>query len=221
MRSGESFMSYQAKTTVLLIEPDASLRRLIALGLQYRGMHVIEASSLDHTPNLEAQTPDLLILDMDERGSSYYSRLTALQADPYLSTLPTILLGWESPMSVPVDGVHELYATSDSQVTYLAKPFDVRALHTTIEQLLTTPTLQQAVPVQGVVLPTQSAASAPSIWPFITAAGLLLTFIGLLGLLAFTIVGLCIVVVSLLWWTIGTGTKKEPISPVTVGVGRS
>src|SRR5260221_8263107 len=72
MRSGGSFMSYQAKTTVLLIEPDASLRRLIALGLQYRGMHVIEASSLDHTPSLEAQTLDLLILDMDERVSSDY-----------------------------------------------------------------------------------------------------------------------------------------------------
>ena len=92
---------------------------------------------------------------------------------------------------------------------------------TTIEQLLAIPILQQAVPVQGVVLPAQSAASAPSIWPCITAAGLLLTFIGLLGLLAFTIVGLCVVVVSLLWWTIGTGTRKEPAAPIPVGVGRS
>jgi CheY-like chemotaxis protein len=221
MRSGGSFMSYQAKTTVLLIEPDASLRRLIALGLQYRDMHVIEASSFDYTPSLEAQTLDLLILDMDERVSSDSSRLTAVQADPYLSTLPTILLGWEAPMFVPADGVHEHYTTSDSQVTYLAKPFDVRALHMTIEQLLAIPILQQAVPVQGIVLPAQSAASAPSIWPCITAAGLLLTFIGLLGLLAFTIVGLCIVVVSLLWWTIGTGTRKEPAAPIPVGVGRS
>jgi CheY-like chemotaxis protein len=221
MRSGGSFMSYQAKTTVLLIEPDASLRRLIALGLQYRGMHVIEASSLDHTPSLEAQTPDLLILDMDERVSSDYSRLTSLKSDPYLSTLPTILLGWEAPVFVPAGGIHEQDTPSDSQVTYLAKPFDVRALHTTIEQLLATPILQQAVPVQGVVLPTQSASSAPSIWPFITAAGLLLAFIGLLGLLAFTIVGLCIVVVSLLWWTLGTGTKKESTPPISVGVGHS
>ena len=30
------------------------------------------------------QTPDLLILDMDERGSSHYSRLTTVQADSYL-----------------------------------------------------------------------------------------------------------------------------------------
>lgn len=214
-------MSYQAKTTVLLIEPDASLRRLIALGLQYRGMHVIEASSLDHTPSLEGQTPDLLIVDVDERVSSDYSRLLAVQADPYLSTLPTILLGWEAPVSVAAGGVPEQNTPSDSQVTYLAKPFDARALHMTIEQLLAAPILQQAVAVQGVVLPAQSAASAPSIWPFITAAGLLLTFIGLLGLLAFTIVGLCVVVVSLLWWTIGTGAKKESTPPISVGVGHS
>src|SRR5258708_30216372 len=126
MRSGESFMSYQAKTTVLLIEPDASLRRLIALGLQYRGMHVIEASSLDHTPSLEAQTLDLLILDMDERVSSDYSRLTSLKSDPYLSTLPTIVLGWEAPVFVPAGGVHEHDVPPHSHVTIMPKPLEVR-----------------------------------------------------------------------------------------------
>ena len=38
-------MSNGTRPTVLLIEADTSLRRLIALGLEYRGMHVIEVSS--------------------------------------------------------------------------------------------------------------------------------------------------------------------------------
>lgn len=214
-------MSYQTRATVLLIESDASLRRLIALGLQYRGMHVIEAASPQHMLDSEVEPPDLLILDIDGRISSDRSQLTTVQADPYLSTLPTILLGCEYPSAIPVGGAHEQYCTVDAHMTYLAKPFDARALHTTIEQLLADRSLQQTVQTQGVLVPAPAASSAPSIWPLITAAGLLLAFIGLLGLLAFTVVGLCIVVVSLLWWTIGTSPQKEPTPPISVGVGHS
>ena len=79
--------------TVLLIEADRSLRRLIALGLQYRGMHVIEADfSIDvpghftppdfceaqiNAPSsleaylqkiVEAQQPDIVVLDIDSEA---------------------------------------------------------------------------------------------------------------------------------------------------------
>ena len=59
---------------------------------------------------------------------------------------------------------------------------------------------------------TQQATAAPSIWPLMTAAGLLLAFIGLMGVLAITALGLCIVLVSLLWWTLGTGGKKQAVA---------
>ena len=42
-----------------------------------------------------------------------------------------------------------------------------------------------------------------SIWPLITAVGLFLAFIGLMGLLPLTGFGLLIVFASLLWWTLG------------------
>ncbi len=214
MRTGGAFMSHKIRATVLLIEPDTSLRRLIALGLQSRNMHVIEASSPAHLPPGEA--PDLLILDVDGRASSDHSLLTDVYAHPQLSTLPIMLLAWECPVLVGTaceqEGIAQAYATN---VTCLAKPFDARALHMTIEQLLAANMLQQTEYAQAVLLPARPSSSAPSIWPFVTAAGLLVAFIGLLGLLAFTALGLCIVVAALLWWTSGTKSKQEHVLPIS------
>ena len=209
-------MSPATKPIVLLIEADASLRRLIALGLQYRGMHVLEASSFNGLPVLEAYSPDLLVLDVDGRVNSDSSLLAAMQAYPYLSTLPIVLLAWECP--VPVAVASEQQNTLQTQC--LVKPFDARRLHATIEQLLVARALQEASQVQELPVAAQTTAAAPSIWPLLTAAGLLLAFIGLMGALAITVLGLLIIVVSLLWWTLGTNTKKQPTT-LPVGVGNS
>src|SRR5690242_6257230 len=119
------------RQTVLLIEADTSLRRLIALGLQYRGMHVIEASSPTNLPSfdMEVQSPNLVVLDIDGEAGSDHSLLTLAQIHPYLSTLPMIVLAWEC--LVPVGGVQ---GSSQTQITCLTKPFDARTLHATIEQ---------------------------------------------------------------------------------------
>ena len=115
---------------------------------------------------------------------------------------------------------------------YLAKPFDARALHASIEQLLisqtvqsaevveTTQTTQEAAQLQEYLLASQTSAAAPSLFPLITAAGLLLAFIGLMGFYALTFLGIVVVMVSLLAWTLGTGSQKEQ-RPVPVGMGNS
>lgn len=197
-------MSHKPKHTILLIEKNASLRRLMALGLQYRGMHVIEASSPAHLPTIVEQQPDLLLLDIDGGVSSDKSLLTTVQAHPYLATLPTVVLAWEC--SLPSET--QQY-TRQPQLTCLVKPFDARTLHATIEQLLTVST-QQAVAAtsatlnaQELLLTAHASLPAPSIWPLITAAGLLLAFMGLLGSIAITVLGLLIFMVALLWWTLG------------------
>src|SRR5215472_12647976 len=117
--------------TVLLIEADRSLRRLIALGLQYRGMQVIEASSPTNLPDLEAQQPGLVVLDIDGEPRSDHSFLAIAQAHPFLSSLPIVVLAWDSlvPAGVQQDG-------PQAQLTCLTKPFDARALYATIEQVL-------------------------------------------------------------------------------------
>lgn len=207
-------MSHGSRPTVILIEADTSLRRLIALGLEYRGMQVIAASSAGDMPTLEAKEakkPDLLILDVDGDRGSDWSLVEAAQAHPYLATLPAVVLTWECPIEVGT--ASEEQNPLQERTTCLTKPFDARALYSTLEaMLLATSTAQEAARKQNMLLVKQEASQALSIWPLITAAGLLLAFIGLMGVLAITALGLCIVLVSLLWWTLGTGGKKEAVA---------
>jgi DNA-binding NtrC family response regulator len=186
--------------TVLLIEADKSLRRLIALGLQYRGIHVIEANSPMNLPVLETRQPGLVVLDIDGEAGSDHSLLAAAQEHPYLSSLPIVLLAWDClvPAGVRQD-------RSQTQVTCLTKPFDARTLHTTIEQILA----QEMLPAAHA---THSVIAAPSIWPLITAVGLLLAFIGLMTQIAVSGVGLLIVMIALLWWTLGTKSEREQLA---------
>lgn len=208
-------MSHGTQPTVLLIEADASLRRLIALGLQYRGMHVLEASSPAQLPPLEAQFPSILILDVDGGAHRDWSLLSSVQTHPLLSALPIVALAWEdSASSRPLEVTNRPQHTLQAQFTYLTKPFDARTLHATIDQLLLTTTLVDVNSLAERSIPLQTATTAPSIWPIITAAALLMAFIGLMGFFAITILGLCIVLVTLLLWTLDTSPNKQamPIS---------
>ncbi len=81
-------------------------------------------------------------------------------------------------------------------------------------------TTQEAAQLQEYLLALRTSSAAPSIFPLITAAGLLLAFIGLMGFYALTLLGIVVVMVSLLAWTLGTGSQKEQKS-VPVGVGNS
>ena len=215
-------MSHETRHTVLLIEQDPSLRRLMALGLQYRGMRVVEATSPVHLPDpdSEEQPPDLLLLDIDGGVNSDLPLLTAIQSHPYLSILPVVLLAWENVLLGPADThhftTHAIYAARPAQahITCLTKPFDARALYTTIEQLLlenasASQEANAALAAQEVLLLAQTASPAPSIWPVITAAALLLTFIGLMVHITITVLGLLIFLVALLAWTLD-GRPETP-----------
>jgi DNA-binding response OmpR family regulator len=212
-------MSHGTQQTILLIEADASLRRLIALGLQYRGMHVIEASSPRDFPPLEAQQPDLLVLDVDAGISSDWSLVTEAQAHPLLAALPIVVLTWD--YSSP-EGIQQATISLQPCVTCLSKPFDARMLHTTIEQLLATTTAQvvTAAKTEELLLAARSASPSASIWPLITAAGLLVAFIGLMVQITLTAIGILIIMVALLWWTLGTTKEQVHLSVASVELMR-
>ena len=199
-------MLHGTRHTVLLIEADRSIRRLIAIGLEYRGMHVMEASSPGDLTIFETQKPGLVVLDIDREAGSDHSLLHAVQAHPYLSTLPIVLLAWDSlePMS-------SHWNTSQMHITRLTKPFDARLLYATIEHILGTSKEKSPTSKQGVLLAAHTAAPALSIWPLITAIGLLLLIIGLMTQITISALGLLIVIVALLWWTLGTKKESEPL----------
>ena len=193
-------MSHTTRRTVLLIEEDASLRRLLALGLQYRGIQVIEASSPAQLPAMQGQQPDLLLLDIDGGVKSDWSLLTGVQSYPSLATLPKVVLAWENVLPADV-----YRSTTQTHTTCLTKPFDARALYATIEQLLLQTEAQEVLRI------AQIASPAPSIWPVITAAALLLTVIGLMVHITITVVGILILLIALLGWTLGTKPETVPV----------
>jgi DNA-binding response OmpR family regulator len=205
-------MSQGKKSTILLVEADASLRRLIALGLQHRGVHVIEVSSAEHVSSLGIQSLDLLILDIDGGLHSDWSLVEAAQSHPYFTDVPTIVVSWDCLVPGNSPMLTRTTAATLTQVTCLTKPFDARTLYATIEQILTARAAREAAAVakaEEMLLATYSAHASPSIWPIITAAGVLLTFIGMMLQIAVTIVGLLIVIVALLLWTLGTKPERE------------
>jgi DNA-binding NtrC family response regulator len=195
------------KHTVLLIEADRSLRRLITLGLQYRGMHVIEASSPTSIPTLQSRLPDVVVLDIDGEVGSNDALLSTFQSYPYFSSIPLVILAWDCLVT---SGSHQ--NSSQTSITCLAKPFDARTLHTTIEQVQDTSKVSSGASRQELLLVKRSVAPTPSIWPLITAAGLVLSFIGLMTQITISALGLLIILIALLWWTLGTKAEPESLA---------
>ena len=196
-RHGGREMPHDTRYTVLLIEPDESLRRLIILGLHQQGMQVIEASSLTTLLKQSIANPDLLVLDLDNGSRDDTTLLSTISQHPYLSTLPTVVLAWEPPTSI---------STTLPLRDCLAKPFDARTLHTTVENLLVTSTTNAQAPIQ---LATVTPKPMPSLCPLLAAAGLLLTVIGLMLQMLVASAGLLIMFIALLWWALGKRPEHE------------
>ena len=195
------------KQTVLLIESDTSLRRLITLGLEYRDMHVIEAGSPTGIPVLNEQLPDVIVLDIDGEVGSSHTLLSIFQSHPHFSTIPFIVLTWDCLITGD-----NYQRSSQISITCLAKPFDARTLHATIEQIQRTGNESNSVTGQEQQLANRTVTPITSIWPLITAAGLLLSLIGLMTQITISALGLLVLLTALLLWTLGTKTEPDPIA---------
>lgn len=209
-------MEQEHKPTVLLVEADDSLRRLITLGLQHRGMDVIEAETTDTLSCSGAQVPSVLVLDIDRGIQRDWSLLAATQSRLDLPPLPVIVLTWDDPASTEESTVATVVS---SQVVCVEKPFDARVLHEKIDDLLAAKTSAEAAlkaEQEARLLASYNRQTSPSIWPIITAAGLLVMVVGLMLQFAITAVGVIIVVVGLLLWTLGTKPETEQVAALAI-----
>lgn len=204
-------MEHGLRPTVLLIEEDHSLRRLIALGLQHRGMKVIEADADSALPRSDEQTPSVLVLDVDRGIQCDWSLLSSAQSYPELTSLPVVVLTWDN--SAPVgDSAASIAPATSSQVIYVEKPFDARVLHEKIDALLAAKARADAAKEaerEALLLASYSRRTSSSIWPMVTAAGLLIAVVGLMFQFAIAAVGMIIVAVALLLWTLGAGSEAR------------
>jgi hypothetical protein len=147
------------------------------------------------------------VLDIDSEVGSNHALLSTFQSHPYFSSIPLIVLAWDC--LVTIDNQQHSAQTS---TTCLAKPFDARTLHTTIEQIQVTSKGSSCASRQEQMLPKRSVTSTPSIWPLITAAGLVLSLIGLMTQITISAMGLLVIFIALLLWTLGTKTEPEPFT---------
>ena len=201
-------MQRATRHSVLLVEANPSLRRMITLGLQHRGLQVIEADAPASFPVPPTILPDLIVLDIDGEMANGQTLLAQAEAHPALSTLPIVALTWEGDFPLAMrEG--DMRGSAPARM-YLTKPFDARALHDAIEQLLLDVEESRVARKQENYLAERHATTAPSIWPLVTAIGLLLAMIGLMLQITVTAIGLLIVMTALLCWTLGP--RPEPLA---------
>jgi CheY-like chemotaxis protein len=107
--------------TALVVEDDADLRRMFRTALAFSGYRVIEAGDgLDALRLLDADRPDVVILDLGLPVVSGYVVLQELAANAYTREIPVVVVTARS-------GPHKLKASC-----VLVKPVTPERLVTTV-----------------------------------------------------------------------------------------
>lgn len=116
--------------TILTIEDQPDIRRLIRMTLEFKGYRVIEAG--DGTEGLamaRSESPDLVLLDVMMAGMNGLTVASLMKADPGLAGIPVVML---SALGLPGD----VSAGMETGVQgYLVKPFSPRGLLALVERL--------------------------------------------------------------------------------------
>jgi len=121
--------------TILVIDDDPSILRLIGVMLQRGGFQVeLAGDGEDGLATAFRQPPDLVIADVMMPGLSGYQVCERLRADPRTAHVPIIIL---TARSQPVDQKTALEAGAD---LYLAKPITPDELARAVKELLSRPT---------------------------------------------------------------------------------
>lgn len=119
-------------TTVLVVEDEPNVRKLVMVNLISRGYSVLEATNvpqaLDH---LNTAAPDLMILDIKLPEMTGWDLLTQISADPNMAGKFPVLVMTASIMEAQVD--RDRYS---NVVDVLIKPFSATRLMTAIERAL-------------------------------------------------------------------------------------
>lgn len=126
--------------TVLTVEDQPDIRRLIRMTLEFKGYQVVEASS--GTEGLEAarrHRPDLILLDKMMPGMDGLTVSRTLAADPTLASIPRVML---SALGMAEDRKTGLEA---GVVAYLVKPFSPMELLNLVDRLTAAPATPASV----------------------------------------------------------------------------
>ena len=83
----------RAKTRVLIVEDDETLRRLLSMSLQFAGFDVQEAADgLQALKLVDINPPDLIVLDLVLPGIDGLAVRAQLAGDAHTRTIPVVIL---------------------------------------------------------------------------------------------------------------------------------
>ncbi len=117
--------------TVLIIDDEIHIRRLIAQMLELAGYQVIEATSGAEALRLIEETrPDVITCDISMPGMSGFEVLEAIKSQPATAEIPVIML---TAIGQEKDTAR---ATALGADDYITKPFGTTQLIETIERQL-------------------------------------------------------------------------------------
>ena len=121
--------------TVLVVEDEPNVRKLVVVNLISRGYAVLEATNVPQAlEHLNTATPDLMILDIKLPEMTGWDLLSQLAADPNMTGKFPVLVMTASITEAQVD--RDRYS---NVVDVLIKPFSTTRLMTAIERALHQP----------------------------------------------------------------------------------
>lgn len=204
---------------VLVVEADAALRRVIAVGLRGRGLKVVEARALGDIWEHITTPPAAIVLDVGLGPTSEWMLLRALGGHRALRAAPLLLLAWDCPAVLDSPPVER--GDLRREHICLTKPFDARALFAAVERLVAAPALLGAVAAASVGQPAQAALAAgseaehrhapgASIGPLVAAGAATLAVAGFLIQPALSMVGVVLLIAAVLWWSTTSAESATP-----------
>jgi type II secretory ATPase GspE/PulE/Tfp pilus assembly ATPase PilB-like protein len=123
--------TFNSKKTVLLVEDEEPLRRVLRDLLEREGFTVVEAADgVQALDEVDRSAPDVLVLDLNLPRLDGYGVLSHLRARPATARLPVIVL------TAKGDEENEVRVFETGANDFLTKPFRPRALSARLRALL-------------------------------------------------------------------------------------
>jgi len=123
--------TFNARKTVLLVEDEEPLRRVLRDLLEREGFTVVEAADgVQALDEVDRSAPDVLVLDLNLPRLDGYGVLSHLRARPSTAKLPVIVL------TAKGDEDNEVRVFETGANDFLTKPFRPRALSARLRALL-------------------------------------------------------------------------------------